>query len=180
MWFHESHRTFLWYFCFLYIHTENVKFAFYVKSVLNFFWQEEDELVVASCVLRPFGEEAYESPDEDEEWNETVLENSSFKTELRLCSESETFSTRYLVPRAFVTLDQRSRNERNLIQSSAGQVEEGLWLRNWEVSRWLRCFCAMLVNRIAIHSTRQTIKWSDWRGLDLLASFIHSKQPKLI
>ena len=31
------------------------------------FLQEEDELVVASCVLRSFNEEAYESPDEEEE-----------------------------------------------------------------------------------------------------------------
>ena len=38
-----------------------------LKTVVIFFWQEEDELVVASCVLRAFGEEAYESTDEEEE-----------------------------------------------------------------------------------------------------------------
>lgn len=30
-------------------------------------FQEEDELIVASCVLRSFDEEAYESPEEEEE-----------------------------------------------------------------------------------------------------------------
>lgn len=29
--------------------------------------QEEDEMVIASCVLRSFEEEAYESPEEEEE-----------------------------------------------------------------------------------------------------------------
>lgn len=33
-------------------------------------FQEEDELIVASCVLRSFDEEAYESPEEEEEEEE--------------------------------------------------------------------------------------------------------------
>ena len=44
----------------------------------SFFWslQEEDEVVVASCVLRSFDEDAYDSPDEDEEWNDLHLKTN--------------------------------------------------------------------------------------------------------
>ena len=41
-----------------------------MRNTLFYSWslQEEDELVVASCVLRSFDEDAYDSPDEEEEW----------------------------------------------------------------------------------------------------------------
>ena len=39
-------------------------------------FQEEDELIVASCVLRSFDEEAYESPEEEEEEEEKEEEQN--------------------------------------------------------------------------------------------------------
>ena len=85
------------------------------KSFIFFSWslQEEDELVVASCVLRSFDEDAYDSPDEEEEWNDFLL-----KTNLNRWNYNSTKETleNYLQTRkknskieltAFVPLDQR-------------------------------------------------------------------------